>query len=134
MISLNGKNKILETILSTIEAKVPVLLIRESKGSTDFLADVIIKFNELSLDDKKLLVDEKNLDFVAKFYKGFSKEMEKREYDLNIIKSIIDLYHTQIATNNIVLIDHLNFNDYDLQTAVLKLLTIANSIFQFKID
>ena len=45
MISLNGKNNILETILSTIEAKVPVLLIRESKGSTDFLADVIIKFN-----------------------------------------------------------------------------------------
>ena len=44
-IVLNGDKSVIETILSSVESGIPVLLIRESKGAADLLANLIDKFS-----------------------------------------------------------------------------------------
>jgi hypothetical protein len=43
-IVLNGDKSVLKTVLSSVESGIPVLLIRESRGAADLLANLIDKF------------------------------------------------------------------------------------------
>ena len=127
MIAMNGATDIIESTLFSLQNKVPTILIRDSRGATDLLANIIDKYNELSLDDKSLLATEKEIDFVDKFYKQFEKEITKEKYELDTIKNIVNLFHEQIEENNILLISILNFDECDLETAILKALSKGNS-------
>ena len=52
VIVLNGDNKTLETIIDSLENNIPVLLIRETRGASDLLANVIEQHNGLSFEGK----------------------------------------------------------------------------------
>jgi len=128
-IVLNGDKSVLKTVLSSVESGIPVLLIRESRGAADLLANLIDKFKDLSFEEKNLLASKHDKDLEEKFYKQFEKEIQKGSYDLDDIKRLIQLYYNSIEENNVILINAFELaDDIDLEIAVLKTLSDGNGI------
>ena len=126
-IVLNGDKSVIKTILSSVESGIPVLLIRESKGAADLLANLIDKFKELLFEEKDLFASKQDKDLEDKFYKPFEKEIQKGSYDLDQIKRLIQLYYNSIEENNVVLINAFELGDeIDLELAVLETLSDGN--------
>jgi len=128
-IVLNGDKSVLKTVLSSVESGIPVLLIRESRGAADLLANLIDKFKDLSFEEKNLLASKHDKDLEEKFYKQFEKEIQKGSYDLDDIKRLIQLYYNSIEENNVISINAFELaDDIDLEIAVLKTLSDGNGI------
>lgn len=126
-IIINGNEQTLETILESMENKISVLLIRESKGAADLLSNIIDKLNELKFEQKNSILDNNE------FYNQFENEIKRGNFNLETIKKIINLYHDQIEQNNIILINSVLFENESLETALLKTITNANSKLFYKI-
>ena len=126
-IIINGNEQTLETILESMENKISVLLIRESKGAADLLSNIIDKLNELKFEEKNSILDNNE------FYNQFENEIKRGNFNLETIKKIINLYHDQIEQNNIILINSVLFENESLETALLKTITNANSKLFYKI-
>lgn len=127
MLVINGNEQTLETILESMENKISVLLIRESKGAADLLSNIIDKLNELKFEQKNSILDNNE------FYNQFENEIKRGNFNLETIKKIINLYHDQIEQNNIILINSVLFENESLETALLKTITNANSKLFYKI-
>jgi hypothetical protein len=126
-IIINGNEQTLETILESMENKISVLLIRESKGAADLLSNIIDKLNELKFEEKNSILNNNE------FYNQFENEIKRGNFNLETIKKIINLYHDQIEQNNIILINSVLFENESLETALLKTITNANSKLFYKI-
>lgn len=126
-IIINGNEQTLETILESMENKISVLLIRESKGAADLLSNIIDKLNELKFEQKNSILNNNE------FYNQFENEIKRGNFNLETIKKIINLYHDQIEQNNIILINSVLFENESLETALLKTITNANSKLFYKI-
>lgn len=127
MLVINGNEQTLETILESMENKISVLLIRESKGAADLLSNIIDKLNELKFEQKNSILNNNE------FYNQFENEIKRGNFNLETIKKIINLYHDQIEQNNIILINSVLFENESLETALLKTITNANSKLFYKI-
>ena len=126
-IIINGNEQTLETILESMENKISVLLIRESRGAADLLSNIIDKFNELKFEEKNSILNNNQ------FYDQFKGEIKRGNFNVETIKKIINLYHDQIEQNNIILINSVLFENESLETALLKTITNANSKLFYKI-
>ena len=126
-IIINGNEQTLETILESMENKISVLLIRESRGAADLLSNIIDKFNELKFEEKNSILNNNQ------FYDQFKGEIKRGNFNVETIKKIINLYHDTIEQNNIILINSVLFENESLETALLKTITNANSKLFYKI-